>query len=269
MTARSVPSSLAPIIEELELRQPKLVTKAYLETLVEERNVRLRPEAVSHRLQRLGWLISLKTKDAWEFAPASRAGKIGSGDPFIELRATIRHKPDLPVAVAYESAAWLLGFTRRPAEVEVLSIPYHFNPPPALRDFRITHVLAQSEPIQIEELPVWSVESLVVLMAERPMSYRAWPTVMEWLEEACSKIHYEDILEELSDRGKATWARTGYLLDAGGRSDFGERIHEQVDSSNAGPFYLGSRNVPGKVDQRWNVRDSILLHRENTQSKLK
>lgn len=107
MTARSVPSSLAPIIEELELRQPKLVTKAYIEALMEERGMNLRPEDVTHRLQMQGWLLSLKTKNAWEFAPASRAGKIGSGDPFIELRATLHHRPDLPVAVAYESAAWI------------------------------------------------------------------------------------------------------------------------------------------------------------------
>ena len=246
MTARSVPSSLAPIIEELELRQPKLVTKAYLETLIAERSLELRPEDVSHRLQQQGWLLSLKTKDAWEFAPASRAGRIGSGDPFIELRATLHHRPDFPVAVAYESAAWLHGFTRRPAEKDVLSIPIHINPPQALQGF-----------------------SLLVLMAERPMSCRAWPTVMEWLEAATSKIHYELVLEELSGRGIATWARTGYILEAGGRDDLGEKIHQQIDLSRKGPFYLGPRRVPGRMDRRWDVRDSVLLYRETSTSNLK
>jgi hypothetical protein len=207
--------------------------------------------------------------DAWEFAPASRAGKIGSGDPFLELRATLHHRPELPVAVAYESAAWLNGFARRPPEKDVLSIPSHIDPPPALQGFRITHKHGQIDPIQIDQLPVWSVETLIVLMADRPMSYRAWPTVMEWLGEAESKINYELILEELSGRGMATWARTGYILEAGGRDDLGEKILKQIDSAKKGPFYLGPRNVPGRVDQRWDVRDSILLHRDITKQNLK
>jgi hypothetical protein len=262
MTARSVPSSLAPIIEELELRQPKLVTKAYLEALIKDRGMSLRPDEVTHRLQIQGWLLSLKTKDAWEFAPASRAGKIGSGDPFIELRATLYHRPELPVAVAYESAVWLHGFARRPPEKDVISIPSHIDPPPALKGFRITHLQGRLDSVQIDQLPIWSVETLIVLMGERPMSYRAWPTVMEWLGEATSKIDYDLILKELSNRGMATWARTGYILEAGGREDLGDKILQQFNSSGKGPFYLGPRKSPGKVDKRWDVRDSVLLNRD-------
>ncbi|MEA1978738.1 MAG: type IV toxin-antitoxin system AbiEi family antitoxin [Chloroflexota bacterium] len=261
MTARSVPSSLAPIIEELELRQPKLVTKAYLVDIIEDRGLNLNPDDVSHRLQQQGWLLSLKTKDAWEFAPASRAGKIGSGDPFMELRATLYHRKELQVAVAYESAAWLHGFSRHPPEKDVISLPSEIDPPPALKGFRITHIQGQSDPVQIDQLPIWSVETLIVLMGDRPMSYRAWPTVMEWLGEATSRADYGLILKELSGRGTATWARTGYILEAGGRDDFGEKIRQQLDPSRKGPFYLGPRNSPGKVDKRWDVRDSILLYR--------
>jgi hypothetical protein len=52
MTARRVPSSLASIIEELELRQPKLVIKAYLVDLIEDLGLVLHPEEVTHRLQK-------------------------------------------------------------------------------------------------------------------------------------------------------------------------------------------------------------------------
>lgn len=262
MTARSVPRSLAPIIEELELRQPRLVTKAYLADLIRERSLGLSPEEAAHRLQQQGWLLSLKTKDAWEFAPASRAGRIGSGDPFIELRATLYHRPDLPVAVAYESAAWLHGFARRPPEKDVVSIPAKIEPPPALKGFRVTHIQAQTAPVRIDQLPVWSIETLIVLMGERPMSYRAWPTVMEWLGEATSRVNDGLILDELSDRGWATWARTGYILEAGGREDLGCKLHQRIEASRQGPFYLGPRNSPGKLDKRWDVRDSILLYRD-------
>ena len=110
MTARSVPSSLAPIIEELELRQPKLVTKAYLENLIAERNLELRPKDVSHRLQKQGWLLSLKTKDAWEFAPASRAGKprlrgVPAGAPG-KAGDGSRLLPLLPRQVALRDPGW-------------------------------------------------------------------------------------------------------------------------------------------------------------------
>lgn len=269
MTARSVPSSLASIIEELELRQPKLVTKAYLVDLIEDLGLSLRPEEVTHRLQKQGWLLSLKTKDAWEFAPASRAGRIGSGDLFIELRATLYHRPELPVAVAYESAAWLHGFARRPPEKDVISIPANVEPPPALKGFRITHIRGQTEPVRVDQLPIWSIETLIVLMSERPMSYRAWPTVMEWLVEATARVDYDLILKELSGRGLATWARTGYILEAGGREDLGERIHQQMEPSRKGPFYLGPRRALGKVDMRWDVRDSILIYRDTPSSKHK
>ncbi len=269
MTARSVPSSLAPVIEELELRQPKLVTKTYLADIITDRGLSLRPDDVTHRLQQQGWLLSLKTKDAWEFAPASRAGRIDSGDPLIELRATIHHRPELPVAVAYESAAWLHGLARRPPEKEVIAIPADINPPPALTGFRITRMRGQIDPVNIDQLPIWSIETLIVLMGERPMAYRAWPTVMEWLREATSRVDYDLILKELSGRRIPTWARTGYILEAGGRQDIGEQIHQKSQPSRQGPFYLGPRRSPGKVDKRWDVRDSILLYRESPNSNRK
>ena len=260
MTARSVPARLALVVEELELRQPKVVTKALLSEITSEGERELRPDEVAHRLQQQGWLLSLRTEDAWEFAPASRAGRIGSGDPFIELRATLLHRPDLAVAVAYESAAWLHGLARRPPEREVLAMPSRVVPPPALRDFRISRHWGHLSHVILDELPVWPIESLLVLMAERPAAYRAWPTVMEWLPEAAERAHADLILRELSDRRLPTWARTGYILEAGGRQDIGDHVLSGVPSSQRGPFYLGPRNAPGAYNGRWRVRDSILHH---------
>jgi len=262
MTARSIPKSLAPVVEDLELRQPQLVTKGLLTEIIEERGLRQRSDEVAHRLQQNGWLLSLKTKDTWEFAPAARAGRIGSGDPLIELRAILHHRPDFPVAVAFESAAWLHGLLRRPPEKEVISIPADVTPPPALSDFRITRMQGQLSPIQIDQLPTWGIETLIVLMGERPLSFRAWPTVSEWLAEAVERIDREFIMSELVGRRLPTWVRTGYILEVGGRSDLGELIHSEVKPARQGPFYLGPRQSPGEYNQRWDVRDSILVHQE-------
>ncbi len=258
MTARSVPSSLAPIIEELELRQPKIVTKALLEEINAKLDIDQRPVDTAHRLQQHGWLLSLKTQDAWEFAPASRAGEIGSGDLFIELRATLSHRPNFRVAVAYESAAWLLDLARRAPERQVIAIPSSIAPPPALKGFRITHMLGRHKPTHIDELPVWRVETLIVLMGARPSAFRAWPTVMEWLSEAAQRVSGDTLLEELTGRTWPTWARAGYILEMGGRHDLGTRIKERIEPSGGGPFYLGNRKSPGRYSKRWDVRDSVL-----------
>jgi hypothetical protein len=258
-TARSVPKSLALVVEELELRQPTLVTKEYLGEILSEQRINLHPSDVAHRLQKHGWLLSLRTKDAWEFAPAARAGRIGSGDPWIELRATIHHRSNFPAAVAYESAAWLHNLAQRSPEVEVIAIKPTVNPPPALKVFRITRMWGQLPPIWMNELPVWGLETLLVLMGERPMAFRAWPTVMEWLAEAVSRVDQDTLFKELQGRRLPTWARTGYLLELGGREDIGESIQRKVKLSRRGPFYLGRRTSFGRYDKRWDVIDSIFL----------
>ena len=260
MTARSVPARLAPLVEELELRQPRIVTKAMLSEIMEGKGLAFGPAVAAHRLQQQGWLLSLKTRDAWEFAPASRAGRIGAGDPLIELRATLIHRPELPVSIAYDSAAWLHGLARRPPGREVISLPSRIVPPPSLREFRITRGRGRLKPISLDDLPTWRVETLLVLMGERPSAFRAWPTVVEWLAEAVERLDSDLVLRELADRGVPTWARTGYLLDCGGGGELAGRILDEMPPRGTGPYYLGRRGVPGVFSNRWNVRDSV-LHR--------
>jgi hypothetical protein len=99
-------------------------------------------------------------------------------------------------------------------------------------------------------------------MGERPLSFRAWPTVSEWLSEAVEQIDNDLIMKELAGRRLPTWVRTGYILEVGGRSDLGELIHGKVQPARQGPFYLGPRQARGVYNQRWDVRDSILVHQE-------
>lgn len=260
-TARSIPKSLAPVLEDLERRQPTLVTKELLVEIIEERGLQLRPEGVAYRLQKEGWLLSLRKEDAWEFAPASRAGPIDSGDLFIELRAVLNRLADFPVAVAYDSAAWLHGLARRNPQRNVISVRPGVNVPKTLEGFRVTRKWGQLDPVVINALPVWRIETLLVLMCVRPTGYRAWPTVLEWLPEAAAAADSDLISRELVGRGPPTWARLGYLMEVAGQRGYAGKVHKEIEPSAKGPFYFGPRKHPGTYDKRWDVRDSVLLGR--------
>ena len=256
--SRSLPASLASVAEELELRQPKIVTKEMLRTILSKKGINLNEGDVANRLQKHGWLLSLKTMGAWEFAPGSRAGALGSGDRFIELRATLLRRPGFQVAIACESAVWLHGLGRRAPNKNVLAVPQGVIAPPALQGFRITRNWGRLSATLIDSLPVWRIETLLVLIAAHPTSYRAWPTIGEWLDEVARRAEEAAILEELSGRSSATWARMGYILEIVGQLKIANRLHAQPQPRKRGPFYLGPRNATTTYSQRWNILDSLL-----------
>lgn len=257
-TTRSIPRSLAKIVEILELRQPKLVTKGLLAEIVAKEKLDLPVDEVAHRLQKEGWLLSLRRRGTWEFAPAARAGPLDSGDPFIELRAVLTHRPNYQVAVAYESAAWLHSLANRPPQRHVIAVPPDLEPLKTLKAFRITRNWGQLDREWREGLPLWTVETLLVLMAVRPTAYNDWPNVSEWLTDAVSSIDDRLVFKELEGRNMHTWVRMGYLLEYAGRLDLGEEIHLKVSHLQSRPIYFGPRKRPSVFNSRWDVVDSIL-----------
>jgi hypothetical protein len=249
--------STAPVLEELELDQPKLVTADLLRELAERRHVEVPVDELVERLRRHGWLLDLTTRGVWEFAPAARAGALASGDPFIELRATLLRRPELPVCVAGESAAWLHGLSGRPPDRHVISAPQKLELPPALERFRTVRRPARLSPDEVDGLPVWRVASLLVQMAARPSGYRDWPNVGDWLTEAAARADTDDIRAELAGQKRAAWARVAYLLDRGGHDDWARDL--LVDAPRGtGPYYLGPRDRRGHFDARYDVIDSHL-----------
>lgn len=256
---RHIPTRLAPVLEELELEQPQIVTKEYLADILSRTDVTMSTAEVAERLQRQGWLLSLRTRGAWEFAPASRSGSIGAGDPFIEFRATLARRSDFRAAVAYDSAAWMNNLSRRPPIRHVIAINPDYNTPHALRDLRITRNWAELDPVKIDNLPVWRIESLIVLMCTYPNAYRDWPNTGSWLGEGVEQLDAKSVLQELEGRPRATWARTGYLLETACDHSLGARIY-QLMPAGRGPVYFGKRTAPAQYNKRWQVVDSLLLH---------
>jgi hypothetical protein len=258
MTIRSVPPGFAPLLELLELEQPRVVTTAQLGDMAQDAALRMPVDLVVRRLRERGWLLPLATRGAWEFAPAARAGAFGSGDPLIELRAVLARDPEVSFAVAAESAAYLLGFVSRRPEVECVGAPPGARTPRSFDTFRVVRWSPATPLHRRDGLPVWSPATLLAFMAARPAGYHDWPNVGEWLSQAARAVGVEDLIEELGDRSASAWYRAAYLMDRGGVADAATALASAAPSG-AGPYYLGNRAVPGRYHAAYKVIDSTGL----------
>lgn len=258
-TSRPVPARLAPVVEELELHQPAVVTRSLLTEILTRTLVPLPPEAAAERLVRLGWLLPLRTRGAWEFAPAARAGRYKAGDPWIGFRALLAHDPDVPVAVAFESAIWELGHASHQPDRPVLAHRRGWRPPPSLGVRAVTfdwRVPAKT----VRGLPVWTEATILVAAAERPAAQGNWGNADDWLPDTFRAATAEDLLREASGRRVSTLARLGYLAEWAGRNDIAEEIETQLPSELPVTF-LGPRDRRAQWSTRWHVYDSLLPRR--------
>ncbi len=259
MTARPVPSSLSAIVAGLELRQPPVATRALLAEIAFEVDSRLSVDVIAERLVRAGWLLPLRTRDAWEFAPAARAGRFGSGDPWLELRALLQHDPNAPVAVAHESAVWELGCTTHQPTRPVLAHRPGWKPRRALSartvsfDWRL--------PVEgVRGLPTWQPATVVVAAAHRPSAQGDWGNADDWLPETLRATTPSDVTAEAKGRGNATLARLGYLAEWSGREDIAEAVREMLPARLQVSF-LGSRDDRSRWINRWRLYDALLPER--------
>lgn len=255
MTARTITATLAPLIELLELDQPALVTAGLIREYSMQAGVAWPADLVVRRLRESGWLLDLKTRGVWEFAPAARAGAFGSGDSFIELRAVLVRNVDRPFAVAAESAAYLLGFASRRPDREVIGAPDGERLPKSLSGFRLVQWTPRSPVLRQAGLPVWSAETLLAYMAARPSGFRDWPNAGEWLGQAFAEVSPELLLSELLGRPRSAWSRAAYLADRAGRTELSGQLLSKAPDGE-GPYYLGARRRTGTYSKAYDVIDS-------------
>jgi hypothetical protein len=258
-TPRPVPASLAPVIEELELRQPTVVTRSLLTEILAQTQVPLRSEMAAERMVRLGWLLPLRTRGTWEFAPGARAGRYRAGDPWIELHALLAHDPDAPVAVAFESAIWELGHSSHQPDRPVLAHRRGWRPPPSLGVRAVTFDWAVSTKT-VRGLPVWMEATIVVAAAERPGAQGNWGNAEDWLPNTFRTATAEDLLREAEGRRISTLARLGYLAEWAGRIDIADQV-EALLPSRLPVTFLGPRDRRARWSKRWRVYDSLLPRR--------
>ncbi len=256
--SRPIPSRLAPVLEALELDQPRVVTADSLAQLARDQGVDIDGVQLAYELRRLGWLLGLRTKGAWEFVPGARAGRFGAGDRYIELRAAIALDAEFQGALAMESAAVALGLAGRVPNREVLWVPLGNRAPKSFGGWRVVRLPVQDDGIaSVDGLPTWRAETLLGGMARRPDGFHDWPNVGEWLAQAVAQVDAESVARSLEGAPRAAWQRASYLLAMGGAEAAGLEVIEQAPLGR-GPAYLGPRQRKGTFDRRFEIIDSVL-----------
>lgn len=246
------------MLEALELDQPRVVTADGLTRLAKNQGIDIDGVQLAYELRRLGWLIGLRTKGAWEFVPGARAGRFGAGDRYIELRAALALDPTFRGALAMESAAVALGLAGRVPDREVLWVPPGHRVAKAFGEWRVVRLEVGDDGIaSVDGLPTWRVETLLIGMALRPDGFHDWPNVGEWLARAVSQVDADSIVRSLAGAPRAAWQRMSYLLAMGGDEAAGVEVIGHAPRGR-GPAYLGPRQRRGQFDRRFEIVDSVL-----------
>lgn len=251
---RTVPATLAPIVERLELDQPVIVTLDEIRELTREFGIRTAPALVAHRLQTRGWLLKTGLSGAWEFAPGAHAGPHSRGGPLLPIQAALALEPNLPVSVALNSAAWVHGLAdRAPAKVQVSVKSGVRVPAGLLRNVRVLRFDARLEPLKRKGVHVQRFESLLVHMAARPSQVKPWADVVEWLGDIVVEAVEADVVRELEDRPRAVRVRLAYLLQG-----VWPELSDRICSGTNTKVWFGPRQKLRRHSQRWRVADSLL-----------
>ncbi len=256
--ARTIPPGLAEIVEALELEQPRVITTPEIGELARRYGIKSGASEVVRRLRKRGWLLPSAVRGAWEFVPGSRAGRFTSGDPHAAFRGALALNPTFPGQLAYESAAWLLGLSSRQPVRHVISLPPSSRTPSLASEYRVVRARPKLPTKIIDGLPVWTIESLLVGMAQHPTSFRDWPNVLEWLPQAVASVDPAKLARELDGQPRSVSTRTAYLLERGGASS--DLLKQPAFALPSDPplVYFGSRARPGHYVRKYNLRDAVL-----------
>jgi predicted transcriptional regulator of viral defense system len=251
--SRSLSRHLAPLVAELELRQPVLVSLQELAALAEEAGLRTPAKVVAARLRATGWLLPTRQRGIYEFAPGAHAGPYGHGDPFIDLRAAL--SVGHPLTVALQSALWLHGLAERaPDRHELAAPPGSAVPASVRRGMRVVRFSARLPAAQVDQLPVHRTATILVHLAARPGEVRGWTTFAEALPELAARSTAEDLEQELLARPGSVRSRLAYLI-SGVAPAVADRLQPTAPPSVT---WFGSSRASHRYDKRFNVADGLL-----------
>jgi len=253
---RAIPPALAPLVEQLELDQPELLTTDELARLTAQLAIATPARVATQRLAKNGWLLPTGVRGVWEFAPGSRAGAYSSDRHDLLLAAQLAATPELPARVALGSALWSAGLAdRRPDTLEV-SLPPTVRVPAALRgNARVVRLKPVLEPAVDVDVPTDRPETVLVHAAATPTQVRSWASLLEALDELAATCNVDDVVREAAARAHATQVRLCYLLD---RRPLGIQVASRLSVEPAGKVWFGPRGPLRRHDATWNLADTVL-----------
>ncbi|MBB5871252.1 hypothetical protein F4553_004631 [Allocatelliglobosispora scoriae] len=256
-----MPSSLAPLLRDLEIDRPEIVTIEDLDRRRRQLGISLQPGEIARRLRRLGWLLPLRVRGAWEFAPADRGAAIAVGDPFIEVRALAAVRSETFVGIGFESAAFLRGFAAKPPAREVIVLDEGAAVIRALSMFRLVRLTLPREAFDpLRGLPVQTADGLISSISIRPDGFHNWAGLSVWLPTIATQVDTATQSRLLAGRNASAWSRAAYLLGRGGNDVVADRLLARRPPGR-GPFYLGPRTNRGRYDAATQVVDTVGLIR--------
>lgn len=254
--ARTIPPSLATVVEQLELENPVVVTVDGLAGLFGGDEPAAR--RIAYELQREGWLGQLRTRNAWEFLPGARAGSFGSGDRLIEFRARRAVDPSWPGVLAMESAASLAGLAQRQPDREVVALPErHVLPKAFAGDYRNVGIdLGPQARTTMSGLPAWTIDGLIVGIAARPAGYRDAVGLAQWLPDVGERINAAVVIRLLEPLNDASRQRAAYLLDVAGGHDLARTVLDAYPPTET--VWMGPRVPGGRFHSASRVNDTMI-----------
>ena len=252
---RMISSSLAGILQDLELERPLLVTRGLLNDLKNKHHVASSVEVVAARLKEKGWLLSTGIQGVWEFIPAEVAGVYSTNDPLLIFRAFHAKHPTIKCALTFQTAAWIYGDSdRAPSDVYVSIDEYRHAH--LLKEFAYVSVFRPNLPYRvISNVTVLARESVIVQMAAKPSSVPSWASVLEWIPGFCAELSPEGVYDELASRSPFVSQRLGYLIQSA-RPDIADEIYKNTKPKNNAWF--GERKQTLRYDKRFMVADTHL-----------
>jgi predicted transcriptional regulator of viral defense system len=251
---RTLPSTLAPVVETLELDAPQVVTTTELRALITEAKIRTDPYVTIHRLAEHGWLLPTGVRGVWEFAPAAHGGPIGHADPFLVLRAQLAATPGLDVRLALESALWQHGIADRVPGRHVVAVPSKNDAPTALRRaYTLSWFRSRLPAARIGGLPIAAAETTLVQLAHAPSAVTNWGLILNCLADLVAVVDHDQVRDEAVARSNATLARLAYLT-----APFSEALATSLAVEDQGTVWFGPRTQVRRTDARWNIADTIL-----------
>ena len=210
--ARSIPPSLAALVEHLELERKPTVALEEISRLAEEQGLKTPGRIIAHRLVRLGWLLRTPVRGTWEFAPADRAGAIPDGDPLLPLKALLSAaREDFPAAVALGSALWIQDLADRSPDRREVALPYG-TPIPSVTPTRVPRSAAHRPSGSSSRSWIFRSHrpaTILVHLATRPTDVRSWSGVLDCLSVLIQLSSYDEIATELRGRPKSVSCTSG------------------------------------------------------------